>query len=243
MHKTLEQGQAFVKDFLPDVSFSEKVKIAIAPPFTLLHSIKSLLANSKVVLAGQDCHWEEKGAYTGEISPSMLVDAGCEFVILGHSERRKYFGETPRLIGKKIIASLKAGLSPILCIGENLDEREEGRTEKILEEQMKGSLELLTDPPSGFVIAYEPVWAIGTGQVATPAQIKEAHAFIHQWLLKHWKNQIKCLVLYGGSVTSENVSEFMGDPSVQGALVGGASLKSKGFSHLIQKSIAKRWPK
>ena len=242
MHKTLEQGQTFVKEFLPHLSSSNKVKIAIAPPFTLLHPLRGLLKGKNVFLAAQDCHWEDRGAFTGEISPPMLVDAGCQYVILGHSERRKYFGETPLLIGKKLVSSLKAGLSPIFCVGETLEKREEGKTKKILEEQMQETLEMLKDPPSDFVIAYEPVWAIGTGQVASPEQIMEAHGFIHQWLQNHWRNQVKCLVLYGGSVTSDNVSDFMGEPMVQGALVGGASLQADSFSRLIQESIAKRWP-
>ena len=159
-------------------------------------------------------------------------------MILGHSERRRYFGETPALIGEKFVSSEKAGLLPILCIGESLEERNGSRTREILETQLEGSMSLLKKAPSQFIVAYEPVWAIGTGKVATIEQIKDAHGVIQEWVAQYWKGEIKCLVLYGGSVTPENVSELMLEPSVQGALVGGASLRSKDFSLLIERSLS-----
>lgn len=238
MHKTLEEAKTFLKEFLPSISSSKTVEIVIAPPFTLLHPLKAIMETSGAFLGAQDCHWEKEGAFTGEVSPSMLVEAGCRYVILGHSERRRYFGETSAVIGEKFITSQKAGLLPILCVGENLEERNEGKTKEILETQLEGSMILLNKAPKQLIVAYEPIWAIGTGRVATIEQIKEAHSVIQEWSAQYWTGHVSCRVLYGGSVTPENVSEIMGDSSVQGVLVGGASLQSKDFSLLIERSLS-----
>jgi triosephosphate isomerase len=240
MYKTLPQAQAFLEDFLPLLKSWKGVEVALAPPYTLLHPVGTLIGNRGLALAAQNCHWEEEGAYTGEVSVLMLVATGCRYVILGHSERRQHFGETSPMIQKKLVAALGSGLLPILCVGETLQERGDGRTQGVLENQMEVCLDGLRQVPREMVIAYEPVWAIGTGRVATVQQIREAHGLVHQWIEKLFKGEVKIRVLYGGSVNSENVGEIMAEPGVQGALVGGASLQAKTFALLIERALSAR---
>jgi triosephosphate isomerase len=213
-----------------------KVKVMIAPPFTALAAAAFALENSGIRLGAQNCFYEEKGAYTGEISPQMLKDSGVSTVILGHSERRSIFGETDEVINKKIKAALKAGLEVILCVGETLDEREAGRAEAVVEKQLKGSLAGITEKElENTVIAYEPVWAIGTGKNASPSDAQKMHLFIRKIIEKHYSKQASdyIIIQYGGSVKAENASELLNMPDIDGALVGGASLNADGFAAIV----------
>ncbi|MBI5196452.1 MAG: triose-phosphate isomerase [Nitrospirae bacterium] len=233
MNKTAGETEAFILAFLPSVREASSVDVIIAPPFTFLASASRLLKTSAVKLAAQNVFYEEKGAFTGEISSSMLIDAGCSLVIIGHSERRQYFSETDEIVNKKIKTARKNGLEVILCIGELLKEREENKTFEVLERQISGSLKDVS--LEGMTIAYEPVWAIGTGKTATPAQANEAHAFIRQRLKKQYGEAADNIrILYGGSVTPENIDSLMLEPEVDGALVGGASLKPDSFGKIVE---------
>jgi triosephosphate isomerase len=211
-------------------------EVAVCVPFTAITVVAEVLRGSPVRLGAQDVSWEASGAFTGEISTSMLTDAGCQMVIIGHSERRKLHGETDEHVNKKLGAALKAGLTPIVCIGETLDERETQKTWRVLETQIAGGLKGFAPADlSRIVIAYEPVWAIGTGKTATPTQAQEAHHFVRQQLEKlHGKDFAAGVrVLYGGSVTADNVDSLMARPDVDGALVGGASLKKDSFLRIM----------
>ena len=234
MNYTLKESKEYFEKFLSllhgkDLSGRE---IVIAPPFTALYYVRNLIQGSGIKLASQNAHFAEKGAFTGEISPLMLLEIGVEYVILGHSERRHIFGESDELIKKRVEGVYKHGLNPILCVGETLSEREEGKTFQVVEKQLKEGLSLLEDPDSErIVIAYEPVWAIGTGKNATPEQAQEVHAFIRELLSQRYgKDKAeKIRILYGGSVTPENVKELMKEPDIDGVLVGGASLDPEKF--------------
>ena len=211
-------------------------EVVIAPPYTALAQVKTALENSAIKLAAQNCHWEEKGAFTGEISPVMLKDSGCEFVILGHSERRHILGESDRVIAQKLTAALRNNLRPILCVGETLKERRSGRTASIIGRQLRTALKDLAETGIEKIeIAYEPVWAIGTGQTATPDQVSQVHQRIRRFLRKKLGdskgNQIR--VLYGGSVNPENARTLIQTPDVNGLLVGGASLKAETFLPIV----------
>jgi triosephosphate isomerase len=211
-------------------------EVAVCVPFTAISAVGAALKNSPVRLGAQDVYWEPSGAFTGEISTGMLVDAGCQMVVIGHSERRKLFGETDEWVNKKLGAALKAGLTPIVCIGETLDERESQKTWRVLETQLAGSLKGFAPADlSKAVVAYEPVWAIGTGKTATPAQAQEAHLFVRGQLKKLYGDGFAqgVRVLYGGSVTADNVDQLMAQPDVDGALVGGASLKKDSFLRIM----------
>ncbi len=208
------------------------VRVMVAPPFPWLLPVAEALAGSPVALGAQDVHWERKGAYTGAVSPEMLKDAGCEYVIVGHSERRQYFGETDETVFRKLQAAISVGLRPVLCVGETLDQRQAGWTLKVIRRQLWGALEGLT-PPAAFTIAYEPVWAIGTGVPAHPEQAQEVHAFIRAEVARIWNASVGLHVLYGGSVTPDNVEGFLRAPDVDGALVGGASLKAEAFCTIL----------
>lgn len=234
LNKTTNETRAFIeelKSLIKDVE--ESVEVVIAPPFTSLFTAHLATKGSNLKLSAQNVFYEDKGAFTGEISPSMLVDVGCSYVIVGHSERRQYFFETDEIINKKIKSSLKHPLNVIFCIGESLKEREEGKTFEILQRQLADGLKEVT--PKGLVIAYEPVWAIGTGKTATPEQAEEAHMFIREWLLSKYGvedgNGIR--VIYGGSVTPENIDSLMACHSIEGVLVGGASLKVESFAEIV----------
>ncbi len=232
MNKTIGEALDFLKEFLPHVKDVRDADIVIAPAFTALSAASEKLRGTNVDLSSQDVFYEEKGAYTGEISVSMLKDAGCRYTIIGHSERRQYFGETDDITNKKTKAALGAGLGVIFCIGEMLAERQAGKTFEVLKRQMTGGLKDVGI--DDLVVAYEPVWAIGTGVTATPEQAEEAHKYIRQEAVTMFGRKAEGLrILYGGSVTPDNVSELMGRPNVDGALVGGAGLKAESFAKIV----------
>lgn len=236
MYKTCNEAVKTAEQLLERVNDIENVDIMIAPTFTSLALVSKVIANSKVALGGQDIYWEKEGAFTGEISGSMLVSAGCQYVIVGHSERRQYFGETDDTVNKKMLASLNSGLIPIMCVGETETQRDEKKTFSVLDKQMEKGLEGLSlNEHHSLVIAYEPVWAIGTGKSATPEQVQEVHFYLRNLLEKKFGNMIakSIRILYGGSVKPDNVSELMALPDVDGALVGGASLQPDSFSKII----------
>ncbi|MDQ6961324.1 MAG: triose-phosphate isomerase [Mariprofundaceae bacterium] len=230
MNGLLSEGQALVRS-ISTSPLADHVEISISPPFTLLHALKEQAATKGFSLGAQDVYLQEAGAYTGEISPAMLVDTGCKYIILGHSERRHIIGESNEAIQAKLKLVWQHGLEPILCIGEKIEERENGTTNNVLVEQ----LAVLKNAPkdAALTIAYEPVWAIGTGLTATPEQVSETHAFVHQTLQSM---EMDCRVLYGGSVNPGNAESLMGCEGVEGALVGGASLKADLFNQIISSA-------
>ncbi|NWF52733.1 MAG: triose-phosphate isomerase [Nitrospirae bacterium] len=233
MNKTVSETQDFLSAFIPEVKEVKDVDIVIAPPFTSLAVAAEELSNTNIKLAAQNVFYEEKGAYTGEVSPLMLIDIGCKYVIVGHSERRQYFHETDEIVNRKVRAAKKAGLGVILCVGEDLEERETGKTFSVLEKGVdKGLSE--TDY-EGIVIAYEPIWAIGTGRTATPEQAQEAHEFIRERLrLNYGKKADSICIIYGGSVTPDNIDSLMACKDLDGVLVGGASLKVESFVRIVR---------
>ena len=239
MFKTVHESVVFAKEFRAMVKDVIDVEIVVAPPFTALHAVAEAVRNSPVGVAGQNVHWEREGAFTGEISAGMLKEAGAEYVIIGHSERRRLFHETDETVNLKLMAALGAQLTPIVCIGETLEERERDETLTVLDRQIKAGFDGLTgDQVASLVIAYEPVWAIGTGQNATPLQAGEAHAHIRsrlrQWFGAPAADQ--CHVIYGGSVKPDNIHELVLLPDVDGALVGGASLDVRAFGDIVARS-------
>lgn len=214
-------------------------EVLIAPPFTSLSAVKEAIGDSKIFLAGQNMHWEMEGAYTGEISGRMLQQVGCTHVILGHSERRTLFGETSNIIDLKVKSAVLLGLIPIVCIGESLKEREDNRTFEVLKDQLNASLQNFRADelmPVSTILAYEPIWAIGTGKTATPEQAQEVHAFVREWIEKTFgagpAREVR--ILYGGSVKPANIEELMSMPDIDGVLVGGASLKADQFISIIR---------
>jgi triosephosphate isomerase len=233
MNMKIEEAQAFLDELIPLVWNERDADIVIAPPFTALYAMANLLKITNIGLAAQDLFYEDKGAYTGEISPVMLTDIGCSYVIIGHSERRIYFGETNEIVNKKIRAARRHGLEVIFCIGESLSEREAGMTFDVLKRQIsEGIRDISSD---GLILAYEPVWAIGTGKTATPDQAQEAHESIRKTLSHLYGEPAKGLrILYGGSVTPENADVLMACPDVDGALIGGASLKADSFAGIVK---------
>ena len=239
MFKTVHETTVYVKELRGLVKDVNDVTIVIAPPFTGVHAACEAARNSHVAVSAQNMFWEKEGAFTGEISAPMIKEAGAEYAIIGHSERRSLFGETDITVNRKVMAALAADLTPILCIGETLEQRERNETMEVLDRQIKGGLDGLSgDRVAALVIAYEPVWAIGTGRTATPAQAGEAHAHIRS-RLRQWFGATaadQCLVLYGGSVKPDNIRDLMAQPDVDGALVGGASLDVRAFFDIIVKS-------
>jgi len=238
LNKTIGETEDFITSFIPLVKEVTDIDIVIAPPFTSLQAASGLLKGSDIKLAAQNVFYEEKGAFTGEISASMLQSAGCSHVIIGHSERRQYFSETDEVVNKKLKTSRDSGLDVILCIGETLKEREEGITFDILNRQLTGSLN--GSELNGITIAYEPVWAIGTGKTATPEQAGEVHTRIREWLRKYGEGADKVRILYGGSVKPDNTGSLMAKPDLDGALVGGASLKPDSFAGIVTEAMKKR---
>ncbi len=237
MHTTIGEGVELVIKLRELLRGIEDVEVVIAPPFTSIYHLHFLVADSPIKLAAQDVFWEESGAYTGEISAKMLKDVGCEYAIVGHSERRRYFKETDQDVNRKIMALLKEGLKPIVCVGETLEEREEGKTIRVVRGQIKGALRGLG--PGGIkdvVIAYEPVWAIGTGRNATPEQAEEVHNSIRELLYDQFGMDATqdVRIIYGGSVKPDNIDSLMAQPNIDGALVGGASLKAEDFARIVQ---------
>ncbi len=242
MNKTISEAVELVNGLKREVIDINEADILIAPVYTALSEVSDLLIGSNIGLAAQNLYWEEKGAFTGEVSPSMVKDAGCDYVVIGHSERRKYFGETDEGVNKKIKAALSAGLMPIVCIGESLEDREADKTINIIETQLKGGLDSLNDQDlSKIIIAYEPVWAIGTGKTATPDQAQEVHKFIRGWIKEKYSQGLSqdLRILYGGSVKPSNAKELMQQEDIDGALVGGASLEVESFVGIIKNSLAK----
>lgn len=239
MNKNIAESVALTSEILSWLDGKDlKSKVLVCPPFTSIPAVQKLIENTSLLLGAQNCHYESKGAYTGEISPSMLKSAGCEYVIVGHSERRTYFFETDALVNKKVIALLAHNLKPILCIGETLYERNDGLTFDVIERQIQlGLKDIDSKQIAQIVIAYEPVWAIGTGVTATIEQIDEAHRFIRNSLVKLFGNIANGVsILYGGSVNSQNCPEIFAISEVNGALVGGASLVAKEFVSIIESS-------
>jgi triosephosphate isomerase len=233
MHKTLAEARELAREILQGVGPETRGEVVLAPPYTALSAVAGELTGSVVKLAAQDTFWEEKGAFTGAIAPGMLVDAGCTYVIVGHSERRQHFGDTDEAVNRKVKAALAAGLRPILCVGETLAEREAGRTFTVVETQVRHGLAgFPASERERLVIAYEPVWAIGTGKTATPQQAQEVHRLIRD-LLPEVLGTAAIRILYGGSVTPGNAATLMAEPDLDGALVGGASLKAASFLGII----------
>jgi len=236
MYKTRREARDVVNALLPLVANNKPVEIAICPPATALNDLADLVKGTNVALGAQNCHWEDEGAFTGELSPRMLKDAGCKYVIVGHSERRQFFGETDANINKKARALYRNQIIPIICVGETLAEREASRTAEVVTTQLKGCLAGL--PAERFaesVIAYEPVWAIGTGKTATPEQAQEVHALIRKLIAEIFGPNVaeQVRIQYGGSVKPENATTLMTQPDIDGALVGGASLKADSFAAIV----------
>jgi len=239
MFKTVHDAVVFVKELRVLVKDITDVEIVVAPPFTAIHPVAEAARNTNIGVAAQDVHWEREGAFTGEVCAPMLKEAGAEYVIIGHSERRRYFHETDAIVSRKIVAALQAELTPIVCVGETLEERERGQMLAVLDRQVKDGLDQVTGSQvADLVIAYEPVWAIGTGRNATAAQAEEAHAHIRQ-RLRQWFGADaadRCHVIYGGSVKPDNIRELIAEADVDGALVGGASLDVQSFADIVAKS-------
>jgi len=237
MYKTSAEAVDFVKKFLTLVSGVADRDVMIAPAFTALEALAAALKGTEIGLGAQDVFWEAEGAFTGQVSPPMLTAAGCRYVIIGHSERRQFFGETDDTVNRKIRAALKSGLIPVMCVGESEKQREAGQTFSILDKQVKDGLRsFVSDELGSLVIAYEPVWAIGTGKTATAAQAEETHAYIRSLIKGLFGADVAALmrVLYGGSVKPENASELMAMANIDGALVGGASLNPDSFSKIVK---------
>ncbi len=236
MNKTCEEAQQAAAALVELTAGTSTVEIMIAPPFTALVPVADALKGSRVLLGGQNLYWESQGAFTGEISAKMLLSAGCTHVIIGHSERRQFFGETDETVNKKIGAAVEAGLVPVMCVGETEAEREAGKTFSILDKQIQMGLEGFSfESLEQMVVAYEPVWAIGTGKTATSDQAQEAHRYIRDRLEKNFGSApaASVRILYGGSVKPENIAELMARPDLDGALVGGASLDPEVFSRIV----------
>jgi triosephosphate isomerase len=211
--------------------------VALFPPLTALDAVREAVAGSRIRVGAQSCHHEDRGAFTGEVSAGMLVDAGCDLVLVGHSERRQLFGETDEMVRRKLEAALAAGLAPVLCVGETLEEREAGRTESVVRSQMETAMAGLgADDVGGVTLAYEPVWAIGTGLTATPQQAQEVHAFLRGVLREIAPGDLadRARIQYGGSVKPDNISGLMAEPDLDGALVGGASLDAESFAAIVR---------
>lgn len=236
MHKTIPEAVAMVKELKEKIAGVEDVDVLICPAFTALKPLADEVKGSNINIGAQNLFWEEKGAFTGEVSPNMITDAGCTYVIIGHSERRQYFSETDETVNKKVKAALGVGLIPVVCVGETLNERETNITFKVIEKQIRdGIKDLSKEEAAKIVIAYEPVWAIGTGKTATPDQAQEVHSFIRKVYSEMYGSVAEgTRILYGGSVKPSNVSELMKKEDIDGGLVGGASLEAPSFEALVK---------
>lgn len=245
MYKTLNEAQELVNALKRELYDVEDMDIVVCPPYTLLAYAADMLESSNIALGAQNLHWEDEGAYTGEVSGKMLKDAGCAYVIIGHSERRQFFGETNETINRKVFAALKYELTPIVCVGENLHQREKGLTFDIVKEHLEEGLkDLNTEKMEKIVIAYEPVWAIGTGKVATPQTAQEVHKYIRAWLSQKYglETAQEIRIQYGGSVKPDNIAGLISKEDIDGALVGGASLEADSFSAIIRSAMkGKTW--
>ena len=240
MHKTIGEALALAQSLKDGLPHSEAVEVVIAPPFTALPAVGSALRGTLIQLAAQNIHWADQGAYTGEISPGMLREVGCRYVLIGHSERRHWFKETDSVINQKMQASLRAGLQPVFCIGETLEEREAERVEAVLSRQIREGLQgFSAEQAASGVIAYEPVWAIGTGKTATPEMAQAVHSFIRGLLAELFDKRVASdkRIVYGGSVTPETTRALLAQADIDGGLVGGASLNAEPFIAIIEESI------
>jgi len=236
MNTTRSEAAALASAVAARIGSATQVEVAVCPPSLYLETVCQAVKGSAVGVGGQNCYHEAKGAFTGEISPQMLVDLGCRYVILGHSERRQIFKESNEGVNRKVHAALAAGLTPIVCIGETLDERQANQTASVVRQQIEGSLAgLAAEQMPQIVVAYEPIWAIGTGVVATPEQAEEVHADLRRLLESRYNQAVAAAVRiqYGGSVNAENAASLLSQPNVDGALVGGASLKADGFLAIV----------
>ncbi len=237
MNKTGAEAATFARDLKVKTLNINKTEIVVCPPFTAIDAVYSILKESRIRVGAQNVHWEAAGAYTGEVSAVMIEAAGCKYVIIGHSERRQYFGETDETVNKKIKQTLTTSLSPIVCIGETLEQRQAGQTEAIVQQQIRiGLAGLSKEQMQRIVLAYEPVWAIGTGVTATPQQAEQVHRFIRQLLAEMFDRSIAdgTVILYGGSVKPDNIQELLNEPDIDGGLIGGASLKVDSFVEMIK---------
>ncbi len=239
LNKTPREALALANELKREVLDVQGVDIVICPPFTALDIVNEAILETNIALGAQNIYWQDSGAFTGEISAPMIKDLGATYVIVGHSERRQFFGETNETVAKRIRAALTHGLTPIVCVGENLAERESNKTFDVIKNHCEGSLAGLTaDEMTKLVIAYEPVWAIGTGKTATPEQAQEVHAYIRGLLEKMFNKEVaqSVRIQYGGSVTPENISILIAKPDIDGALVGGASLKAPSFAAIVKSA-------
>jgi triosephosphate isomerase len=236
MYKTPKQAKELAQELKTGLAAVKDVDIVICPPFTALPAVAEAIRGSNIGLGAQNMHYETKGAFTGEISPEFIIELGCKYVILGHSERRQYFNETDESINKKLVTALKMNLNSIFCIGEKLSERESGKTFDIIKNQLALGLMKIRDGVEKITIAYEPIWAIGTGKTATPEQAAEVHGFIRDWLKRNYNQTVaeEKRILYGGSVKPDNIDELMAKQDLDGALVGGASLEEQSFIRLVK---------
>ena len=237
MYNTIEQSRALVRGLKKELGDGVGVEVIVAPAFTSIGAVVDEARGSCIKVAAQNMHWEENGAFTGEVSPVMIRDAGCSHVIIGHSERRQYFAETNQTVNKKVHAALRAGLTPIMCVGETLQEREAGATMRVVETQVReGLIGIGADDVGRIIIAYEPVWAIGTGKTATPAQAEEVHCAIRDIVAGIAGPNVAggLRILYGGSVKPDNIDDLMREQNIDGALVGGASLKVDSFMRIVK---------
>ncbi|HEY8462500.1 MAG TPA: triose-phosphate isomerase [Bacillota bacterium] len=237
MFKTIPEAEQLVNAVVRELAGDNRVEVVFCPPFTSLSAVGKILQNTPYKLAAQNLHWKNEGAYTGEISPLMLKDLGCDYVIIGHSERREYFGETDATVNLKVQAALAAGIKPIICVGETLPQREAGETEGLIKRQTEAALSRLDAAAvAGVVIAYEPIWAIGTGKSSDGADANRVIGLIRQTVEQMFGGQAASAIRiqYGGSVKPENIREFMDQPEIDGALVGGASLKADSFLKIIR---------
>ncbi|MEW6408730.1 MAG: triose-phosphate isomerase [Nitrospirota bacterium] len=236
MNNTIDEARGLVSGLIPLIG-ENHADVVLAPPFTALYVVSEMLSGSNIKLAAQDIFWEDRGAYTGEVSPIMLKDIGCSYVIIGHSERRQYFAEDDESVNRKIKAALRHRLIPIVCIGETLKEREGGKTLNVIERELTAGLNGISG--DDIVIAYEPIWAIGTGKTATPEQANEVHIFIRKWFRDNYGEDYsrKIRIQYGGSVTPENIDSLMAQPEIDGVLVGGASLKVESFVRIVNFKV------
>jgi triosephosphate isomerase len=240
MNKTVAEAVDLAAAIKRELGDCKEVDIVLCPPFTAIQAVSETITGSHVDLGAQNMHWEKSGAFTGEISAAMLRELYCHYVILGHSERRQYFGETDEIVNKKTKAALAANLQPIVCVGETLDEREAGRTEEVVAAQVRGSLaDLSPRELVECIIAYEPVWAIGTGKTATPEQAQEVHAYIRHVLREMSDDAVaqSIRIQYGGSVKPSNARELFSQPDIDGGLIGGASLEARSFIEIVRSAI------
>jgi triosephosphate isomerase len=239
MYKTEVEASAFVTTLLPKLH-DIKTLIYLAVPFTLIKEISELAKDTPLVIGAQNMHDATEGAFTGEIAAKMLIDAGAQFVLLGHSERRHIFKESNEFINRKVKKAIETGLQPVLCVGETLSERQEGRKDEVLKEQLKNCLfDLKEKDLQTLMLAYEPVWAVGTNECATPDEAESAHQFCRNWIKENYSEKLsqKVIIQYGGSVKPQNAKDLLSEPNIDGLLVGGCSLEEKSFWQIIQESI------